>query len=156
MKRIVLIILTCALLASCSGYKSRKAARDAYSEAAEQLIELESRMASLNLESSVSDIRRALRKARELSYDYNPVGLDSVTVLQCAQLKRRVDEFRSEALSDIEWIAKEKKISIVSDDDLLVDGTAYYAAALERGDMLHYSVKAKSPVSLRIYNADSK
>ena len=156
MKRIVLIILTCALLASCSGYKSRKAARDAYSEAAEQLIELESRMASLNLESSVSDIRRALRKARELSYDYNPVDLDSVTVLRCAQLKRRVDEFRSEALSDIEWIAKEKKISIVSDDDLLVDGTAYYAAALERGDMLHYSVKAKSPVSLRIYNADSK
>ena len=86
MKRIALIILTCALLASCSGYKSRKAARDAYSEAAEQLIELESRMASLNLESSVSDIRRALRKARELSYDYNPVGLDSVTVLQCEQL----------------------------------------------------------------------
>ena len=150
MKRIVLIILTCALLASCSGYKSRKAERDAYSEAPEQLIELESRMASLNLESSDSDIRRVLGKVRELSYDYNPVGLDSVTVLQCAQLKRRVDEFRSEALSDIEWIAKEKKISIVSDDDLLVDCTEYYAKKLKRSDMNNYSIKTKYPISLRI------
>lgn len=156
MKRIVFIVLTCCILASCSGYKCKKEAKAGYAAASEQLNKLTFSMESLSPKSSVSALQNALRNARELTYDYNPIGLDSVTVSQCAQLKKRVDEYKAEALSDIEWMAKEKKISIVSDDDLLVEGTVYHAAALQRGDTIHYSVKAKSPVSLRIANADSK
>ena len=113
-------------------------------------------MESLSPKSSVSALQNALLDARELAYDYNPIGLDSVTVSQCAQLKKRVDEYKAEALSDIECLAKEKKISIISDDDLLVEGITLYAASLKKGDVFHYSLKAKAPLSLRVINIDSK
>ena len=156
MKRVFFIVITCAVLTSCAGYKCKKEAKEGYAVASQQLNELASRMESLNPHSSVSDIREAKAAAEAMSYDYNPIGLDSVTASQCAQLKKQVGEYKAEALSDIEWLAREKRISIVSDDDLLVEGTVYHAAALQRGDTIHYSVKAKSPVSLRIANADSK
>lgn len=156
MKRTLFIAITCCILASCSGDKSNKEAKAGYATASEQLNDLMSSMESLNPESSVPALLDVLQEARGLSYDYNPVGLDSVTVSQCAQLKKQVDEYKAKALSDIEGLAKEKKISIISNEDLLMDGIAYYAAALQRGDTFHYRVKAKTPVSLRIINADSK
>lgn len=155
MKRLFFIALACAMLASCSGYKSRKEAKDGYSVASKHLNELTSRVESLNPKSSVSDIRNTMLAVRDLSYDYNPIGLDDATILQCTQMKERVDEFKADALSDVEWLAKEKKIPIVSDGDLLVDGTTYYAASLKRGDTFHHCIKAKSPVSFRVINADS-
>lgn len=156
MKRVLFIVFSCVVLASCSGYKCKKEAKDGYAAASKQLNELASRMESLNPESSVLDILGAKCATEALSFDYNPIGLDSVTASQCAQLKKQVDNYKAATVSKIEWLAKEKKISIVSDDDLLVEGTVYHAAALQRGDTIHYSVKAKSPVSLRIANADSK
>lgn len=156
MKRIIFIALTCCILASCSGYKCKKEAKAGYATASQQLNKLTSSMESLSPKSSVSALQNALLDARELAYDYNPIGLDSVTVSQCAQLKKRVDEYKAEALSDIEWMAKGKKISIVSDDDLLVEGITLYAASLKKGDVFHYSLKAKAPLSLRVINIDSK
>lgn len=156
MKRIIFIALTCCILASCSGYKCKKEAKAGYATASQQLNKLTSSMESLSPKSSVSALQNALLDARELAYDYNPIGLDSVTVSQCAQLKKRVDEYKAEALSDIECLAKEKKISIISDDDLLVEGITLYAASLKKGDVFHYSLKAKAPLSLRVINIDSK
>lgn len=156
MKRVFFIVLTCAVLASCAGYKSRKEAKKGYATASEQLNELISCIESLNTNSSISDIQDAKCAAEALSYDYNPVGLDSVTVAQCSQLKKQVGECKAEALSDIECLAKEKKISIISDDDLLVEGITLYAASLKKGDVFHYSLKAKAPLSLRVINIDSK
>mgnify|MGYP003325431182 CR=1 FL=1 len=156
MKRVLFIVLTCAVLASCAGYKSRKEAKKGYATASEQLNELVSCMESLNTNSSISDIQDAKCAAEALSYDYNPVGLDSVTVAQCSQLKKQVGECKAEALSDIECLAKEKKISIVSDDDLLVEGITLYAASLKKGDVFHYSLKAKAPSKGRYVSLQRK
>ena len=59
MKRVFFIVITCAVLTSCAGYKCKKEAKEGYAVASKQLNELASRMESLNPHSSVSDIREA-------------------------------------------------------------------------------------------------
>lgn len=155
MKHLLIIGITCAVLWSCAG-KNQEEAKTGYSSASEQLNKIASCVESLTPRSSVSEFQEALEAVEELSFDYNPIGLDSVNASQCSQLQKRIAEFKTEAIADIERLSREKKIVIISNDDLLMDGKTYYAAALQKGDTFHYCIKSKSPISLRIINADSK
>ena len=161
MKNLVLF-LTVLLFVSCGGGKSGEYGN--MSE--EQSSEYEEMLASLQRveimldevgEMSVDQIVALSEFVPQLYYTYDMDGLDSTALAKCHNLKKRIDFLRNKLNERLQSELATLVITSHKKQDYLMDsGVEAFPVYLEKGDKMFYRIETESPVTVKVYNADSR
>ena len=73
-----------------------------YAKAEVKISDLEERVNQLDKESDVKTIIAVLSDAKQLNYDYNPEGMNSLAVEKCIALQKRAKEVQKVAIAKAE------------------------------------------------------
>lgn len=145
-------MVAAAIFCSCTGGAPNKSVEN-YNKALELIQTLEKcDVSSLSGENLV----KVYNIASDLHYDYNPMELNSEQIAVCEAMKVRVQDIKNKILSQTQAKIANFKVSAYTFDDQLFEGEQTFPVYLLRGEKLHCSVAAQSPVTVTISNADSR
>ena len=161
MKNLVLF-LTVLLFVSCGGGKSGEygnMSEEQSSEYEEMLASLQRVEIILNEvgEMSVDQIVALSEFVPQLYYTYDMDGLDSTALAKCHNLKKRIDFLRNKLNERLQSELATLVITSHKKQDYLMDsGVEAFPVYLEKGDKMFYRIETESPVTVKVYNADSR
>ena len=101
------------------------------------------------------DILQLSHLADQLCYTYNAEGLDSASIDNCQALQQRIEQLKQTIHQTIKDNLHNIPISVVNDDDCLVEKKTAYPVYLKRGEKLHVNIKTKRSATLKVYNYNS-
>ena len=157
MKRLVLFLLVLLAATSCGGYGSKSQALEEYDQIFAQVQELESLLRTADFaEMSAESLVSTYESAKELYYDFNPMGLEANQIVACEALKSRVLAIRDELVAKCETHIASLRISSYKTEDTLLEKTESYPVYLKKGERLYWSVAAEKPIDVKLCNADAK
>lgn len=157
MKRLVLFLLVLLAATSCGGYGTKSQALEEYDQIFAQVQELESLLRTADFaEMSAESLVSTYECAKELYYDFNPMGLEANQIAACEALKSRVLALRDELVAKCETHIASLRISSYKTEDTLLEKAESYPVYLQKGERLYWSVTAEKPVEVKLCNADAK
>ncbi|MBQ5705878.1 MAG: hypothetical protein IIW35_02325 [Bacteroidaceae bacterium] len=152
MKKFIVPLAATAIFFGCAGDAAKRSAEN-YSKALEAVQILEKfDMSAISGENVVE----AYNIASELQYDYNPMELAPEQIAACEALKVRVANIREKIMHETQAKITNFKVTAHALDDQLFDGERTFPIYLMRGEKLHWSVSAQSPMTVTVSNADSR
>ena len=101
------------------------------------------------------DILQLSHLADQLCYTYNAEGLDSASIANCQALQQRIEQLKQTIHQTIKDNLHNIPVSVVNDDDCLVEKKTAYPVYLKRGEKLHVNIKTKRSATLKVYNYNS-
>ena len=101
------------------------------------------------------DILQLSHLADQLCYTYNAEGLDSASIANCQALQQRIEQLKQTIHQTIKDNLHNIPVSVVNDDDCLVEKKTAYPVYLKRGEKLHINIKTKRSATLKVYNYNS-
>ena len=101
------------------------------------------------------DILQLSHLADQLCYTYNAEGLDSASIDNCQALQQRIEQLKQTIHQTIKDNLHNIPVSVVNDDDCLVEKKTAYPVYLKRGEKLHVNIKTKRSATLKVYNYNS-
>ena len=101
------------------------------------------------------DILQLSHLADQLCYTYNAEGLDSAFIANCQALQQRIEQLKQTIHQTIKDNLHNIPVSVVNDDDCLVEKKTAYPVYLKRGEKLHVNIKTKRSATLKVYNYNS-
>ena len=101
------------------------------------------------------DILQLSHLADQLCYTYNAEGFDSASIANCQALQQRIEQLKQTIHQTIKDNLHNIPVSVVNDDDCLVEKKTAYPVYLKRGEKLHVNIKTKRSATLKVYNYNS-
>ena len=101
------------------------------------------------------DILQLSHLADQLCYTYNAEGFDSASIANCQVLQQRIEQLKQTIHQTIKDNLHNIPVSVVNDDDCLVEKKTAYPVYLKRGEKLHVNIKTKRSATLKVYNYNS-
>ena len=101
------------------------------------------------------DILQLSHLADQLCYTYNAEGFDSASIANCQALQQRIEQLKQTIHQTIKDNLHNIPVSVVNDDDCLVEKKTAYPVYLKRGEKLHVNIKTKHSATLKVYNYNS-
>ena len=101
------------------------------------------------------DILQLSHLADQLCYTYNAEGFDSASIANCQVLQQRIEQLKQTIHQTIKDNLHNIPVSVVNDDDCLVEKKTAYPVYLKRGEKLHVNFKTKRSATLKVYNYNS-
>lgn len=160
MRQITIIAFLLLLLSACGGNKQQQSSMP--KETAEEFTEVNELLMQLN---ELLDDPTAFPERKDwvmlknwsdsLNFDYDPTNMDSVSLVQCKQLKRRLSLTQARIDSFLLAQQQTQVLMINHLDQQLIDNNACLPVYVERGDRLMYHILTERPVTVKLYNADS-
>lgn len=126
-----------------------------YKEALEHTRSVEKELAKWNSLSS-KEMVKLIKETQGLDYDYDPLGMDSVTADACRNLQERIDRLKTKLKYRAQGVLTDAKVKVFENDDHLMEKQETFPVYLKRGEVLDYEVKLEKGGDVKIYNADSK
>lgn len=126
-----------------------------YAKAEVKISDLEERVNQLDKESDVKTIIAVLSDAKQLNYDYNPEGMNSLAVEKCIALQKRAKEVQKVAIAKAENFIMKCNVQVYKSEGMLLEKMEEYPVYLEKGDKLYYKIDLQDVVSVKLYNADA-
>ena len=156
MNRIILFAIIAVFLSACTS-KVAKTTIEEYNQVFGQVLMLEKLIAQTEFGSlSAEKITEMNRIGKELYYDYNPMDLTPEQVSSCEALKERVNKLRNDIIALTANEIGSLRITPWHYDELLLEQPQAYPVYLQKGERLHWSITASKPVTVQVYNADSR
>lgn len=154
MKTIIRLLILSLFFTACN--QNKNLVYKDYSKALEKCESLEKRANNIAKTNNREDLCLLLSELKELSFVYNPIGLDSNTVVLCEKLKEHIENFQSRAIQNVEELLMNSTITISENKDVLLEDSKIYPIYFKKGEKLIYSIDFESSGNLKIYNADAK
>lgn len=104
---------------------------------------------------SSSDIARIKSMNDQLVFTYNPIGMDSASVVQCERLKNRTTFTHNKINYKLQDLCRTKEVVVCQKEQTVMSEPFDVPVYLENGDMLKYRINAERGVDVRVYNVDS-
>lgn len=101
------------------------------------------------------DIIQLSQLANQLCYTYNANGLDSASIANCQALQQRLEQLKQTIHQTIQDNLHNIPVSVVNDDDCLVEKKIAYPVYLKRGEKLHVNITTKRAATVKVYNYDA-
>ena len=101
------------------------------------------------------EILQLSQLADQLCYTYKENGLDSASIANCQALQQRIEQLKQNIHQTIQDNLHTIHVSVVNDDDCLVEKKTAYPVYLKRGEKLHVNITTKRAATLKVYNYDS-
>lgn len=89
-----------------------------------------------------------------LTFEYNPQDMDSVAIVECEKIKKRIADTRKTLDEQLQAVVGIIRLQAYNEEKVLEQANTI-PVYLERGDKLYYNVDAEKSVIVKIYNADS-
>ena len=125
-----------------------------YNETVAKVQQVETLLADIS-GMEASDALQLSQLADQLCYTYDANGLDSASIANCQALQQRMEQLKQTIHQTIKNNMHNIYVSIVNDDDCLVEKKTAYPVYLKRGEKLYVNVKTKRAATLKVYNYDS-
>ena len=161
MKNKLTFLLICGIammMAACSGSSNGKPMSGArlteYNETVAKVQKIENLLADIN-GMEASDALQLSQLADQLCYTYKENGLDSASIANCQALQQRMEQLKQTIHQTIKDNLHNIHVSVVNDDDCLVEKKTAYPVYLKRGEKLHVNITTKRSATLKVYNYDS-
>ena len=161
MKNKLTFLLLCGIaitMVACSGSSNGKPMSGArlteYNETVAKVQKIENLLADIN-GMEASDALQLSQLADQLCYTYKENGLDSASIANCQALQQRMEQLKQTIHQTIKDNLHNIHVSVVNDDDCLVEKKTAYPIYLKRGEKLHVNITTKRAATLKVYNYDS-
>ena len=161
MKNKLTFLLICGIaitMVACSGSSNGKPMSGArlteYNETVAKVQKIENLLADIN-GMEASDALQLSQLADQLCYTYKENGLDSASIANCQALQQRMEQLKQTIHQTIKDNLHNIHVSVVNDDDCLVEKKTAYPIYLKRGEKLHVNITTKRAATLKVYNYDS-
>lgn len=156
MNKIVSIAIIAAILSGCTSKVSKQTLEE-YNQMFERATTLEKLISQTDFQTLTGEeIAKMNKIGKELYYDYNPTDLTPEQVALCKALKKRINRLRTDIIVLTNKEIKNFKIIPWHYDELLIDQPQTYPVYLQRGERLYWDISASKPISIKVYNADSR
>ena len=161
MKYFAIVFAVLAFYACSSGkngtseVRMPEKAKILYAKAETKVNDLENRVNQLDAESDVRTIVAVLSDAKQLTYDFNPDGMNSLAVDKCIALQKRAREVQKVAIAKAENFIMKCNVQVYKGEGVLLEKMEEYPVYLEKGDKLYYKVDLQDVVPVKLYNADA-
>ena len=157
--RLILIISAAiGLLTSCGNMSNGKPMSGAklaeYNETKAKVQQVEN-LLDVVPHMEADEILQLSQLADQLCYTYKENGLDSASIANCQALQQRMEQLKQTIHQTIKDNLHNIHVSVVNDDDCLVEKKTAYPVYLKRGEKLHVNIKTKRAATLKVYNYDS-
>ncbi len=157
-------IACCAALAGCGNRAGQNAdnagmpaeAAEKYTQVNQQLNQVDALLQQGLADASIEELNRINELNAELSYTYDPQGMDSAAVAESERLRQRIARTQTAILQAMEQEAQTRVVPTHSVDQTLLEEKTTYPVYLERGDMLFFTTEAEKMADINLYNADSR
>lgn len=158
MKNKCFFIACCFILTACGGPTGQKVMSD---EMAQQVAEINNLLMQVDcmLQSGletlpVENIQVLANINNTLTFEYNPQDMDSVAIVECEKIKKRIADTRKTLDEQLQAVVGIIRLQAYNEEKVLEQANTI-PVYLERGDKLYYNVDAEKSVIVKIYNADS-
>lgn len=101
-------------------------------------------------------IDKLVELEKSLFYDFDPMEMGEDAAKACELLKLRVGKARKEVHKCLEQLQKTTLVSVMSNNDLLLEKMEAYPVYLKKGETLHWNIKMQQPAQIRLYNVNSR
>lgn len=163
--RLLITILLFSLLTACSvdsdngddskTSKMPEQTAEQYNKANQLLDELSGLLNADFSAMELSEIAKLKALNDQLVFAYNPIGMDSASVVQCERLNNRVKFTHNKINNKLNDLCRTKEIVVSKKEQSVTSENFDVPVYLESGDVLKYSITAGRGVEMRLYNADS-
>lgn len=161
MKNQILLLFVAALFAACGGKTTATQnisgeTRKEFNRVSDIVNQLQVKVQNPEQFSSKEGIAEIKNLGDALSFDFDPAGMDSLTLAQCMDLQKKTIEVKQVINTQLELYRQSSITNMVVKDDYLLEKKEAYPIYLERGDKLMFTVEGEKALDVKLYNADSK
>ena len=155
MRCICILFVIASLLYGCKNATERTI--DEYNETFDKVSVMEQMYEKFDMNDfSALELCAIYNTGKELSYNYDPMGLDAQQVAACEALKLRVEKLRNAITDKIQSGITDFKITSWKNDDMLFETTHSFPIYLKRGEKLYWTISAQKRATVKIINIDSR
>lgn len=148
--------LLAVFLCACTNSEASKTMAG-YNYVLLQVQNVEQELSSFDVSSaSAETIKKMNRIAQELSYDYNPSGLNQEQLMDCERLKGRVNQLKRSIIRATTSAVDNFQISVWSSEGVLFEERQSFPIYLKKGERLNYRLAGEMPMNVKVRNADSR
>lgn len=127
-----------------------------YQETIANVQKVEDLLCEINgMKMDASDALHLSQLANQLCYTYDADILDSASIVKCQALQQRIEGLQQQIYQTVNDNMHNIYVSIVNDDDCLLEKKTTYPVYLKRGEKLHVNITTKRAATLKVYNYDS-
>ena len=156
MKKIFLTFLLAVVLCSCVSETAKQTLAH-YNEVYVKVDEMETLLKQVDLSAySASEIIELHEVGKSLSYSFNPMDLKPEQIAACELLKQRVENVKSEIIDQTTRVIKQFRLHPWQNYDYLMEQTKAFPVYMVRGEKLYWNIKAQKPLTVKVYNADTR
>lgn len=156
MKKIFLAFSLVLVMCSCVSETAKKTLEH-YNEVYVRVDEMETLMRQVDLSSySAYELIDLHNMGKELSYSFSPMDLKPEQIAACELLKQRVELVRADIVDQTARLIKKLRFHQWQYVDMLMEQTKAFPVYMVRGEKLYWNIKASKPITVKIYNTDSR
>lgn len=128
-----------------------------YQETIAKVQKVEDLLCEINgMKMDATDALQLSQLADQLCYTYDANRLDSASVVKCQALQQRIEGLQQQIRQTIKENIHNIYVSIVNDDDCLLEKKTTYPIYLQRGEKLHVNISTQRTATVKVYNYDAK
>ena len=150
-----LCVILC-LMTGCAGSQTNPTLEE-YSRVLAKIQELE-KLASDSYfhQATAEELKEMYSIGKEMYYDYDPMNLTPEQSSACEKLKDRVAHLKERIVSQVEAQISQFKVTVFCGDDELFETIKKFPVYLKKGEELNFAVNAEKPITVKVYNVDSR
>ena len=128
-----------------------------YQETIAKVQKVEDLLCEINgMKMDATDALQLSQLADQLCYTYDANSLDSLSIVKCQALQQRIEGLQQQIRQTIKENIHNIYVSIVNDDDCLLEKKTTYPIYLQRGEKLHVNISTQRTATVKVYNYDAK